>query len=265
MREIEPDSTPSKPLAGEHDQGVLLAELQRARRRLADQLRNAGHILDSHERQRRGIADRLHEEAAQTMAAALLAVGLLERGAAGELPQSQLEQVRRSVRDCIVNLRELAGSLRPACLEELGLLAALERISELERERASRSITFSSQDLSGRLPAEVEASSYRVIEELLNALSGVLAVHVTLAVEGGRLRVVLASGDHGASTHMAIDDELDRRLTTARAHLELLGGTLLVTSGTDDGVRLVADIPLSLDAALVEDSFLAGRHRAENH
>lgn len=93
-REIEPDASPSKPMTFEQDQKALRAELQSARRRLADQLRNASHILDSHERQRRGIADRLHEEAAQTMAAALLAVGLLERDAAGELPQSQLEQVR---------------------------------------------------------------------------------------------------------------------------------------------------------------------------
>lgn len=233
-------------LAIERDQAMLHSELERVRGRLSDQLRNAGHILDSHEQERRGIADRLHEEAAQTMAAALLAVGLLERGASGELTQSQLEQVRRRVNDCIVELRELAASLRPASLDELGLLPALERISELEHEHASRSVTFSADGLPGRLPMEVETSAYRVIEELLRALPGARALCVRLAIGDGRLRIAVdGGGARDALTYLSGEDErLDRGLRTARARLELIGGALVVSSGAGDGALLVAEIPV---------------------
>ncbi len=237
-------------LAIERDQAMLHAELERVRGRLSDQLRNAGHILDSHEQERRGIADRLHEEAAQTMAAALLAVGLLERGANGELTQSQLEAVRGGVHDCIVELRELAASLRPASLDELGLLPALERISELERQRVSRSITFSADGLPGRLPMEVETSAYRVIEELLQALPGARALHVRLAVEDGGLRVAIGgNGEPDALPCLSGEDECGG-LTTVRARLELIGGALVVSPRAADdrgagGPLLVAEIPLT--------------------
>jgi signal transduction histidine kinase len=228
-------------LAIERDQAMLHAELERVRRHLSDQLRNAGHILDSHEQERRGIADRLHEEAAQTMAAALLAVGLLERGASGELTQSQLEQVRHRVHDCIVDLRDLAASLRPASLDELGLLPALERISELERQHTSRSVTFSAEGLPGRLPVEVETSTYRVIEEMLQALHGTAAIDVSLAMKDEGLRIVV-NGDHGAPANGEVEP-LDARLTTTRARLELIGGALRIGSDADDDL-LLAEIPL---------------------
>ncbi len=238
-------------LAIERDQARLQAELERARGHLSDQLRNAGYIIDSHEQERRGIADRLHEEAAQTMAAALLAVGLLERGASGELTQSQLEKVRHGVHDCIVELRELAASLRPASLDELGLLSALEGISEQERRRASRSVTFSADGLPGRLPIEVETSAYRVIEELLAALPGDRALFVGLATEDDRLRIVVdGDGQPDALPCLSGEDEhLCGGLTTVRARLELIGGALVVSPRAGDerdasGPLLVAEIPL---------------------
>lgn len=224
---------------------MLRAELERVRERLSDQLRNAGHMLATHEHERRRIADRLHDEAAQTMAAALLAVGLLERGATAELTQCQLEEVRRRVHDCVVDLRELASSLRPASLEELGLLPALERISELERERTSRSITFTYKGVAGRLPVEVETSAYRAIEEMLCALGAVAALRVSLSVESDKLRVVVRSCDQGTRPQLTVDDKLDRGLATARARLELIGGALLVDSATKENIGLIAEIPLA--------------------
>lgn len=240
-------------LAIERDRARLHRELERVRRNLSDHLRNVGHILDVHEQERRGIADRLHEEAAQTMAAALLAVGLLERGASGELTQSQLEQVRGRVGDCIVELRDLAAGLRPASLDELGLLPALERISELESRRTSRSVTFSAEGLPGRLPVEIETSAYRVVEEMLRALSGSTSVDVSLAVQDGGLRIVV-NGDGGAPVDVELDP-LEAALATTRARLELIGGALRIRSGVGYD-QLLAWIPCDVDSggALLEDT-----------
>jgi glucose-6-phosphate-specific signal transduction histidine kinase len=67
--EIEPIAVPAGPRLAS-----MISERSApnwsARRRLADQRRNASQILHSHERERREIADRLHEQAARTMAAA---------------------------------------------------------------------------------------------------------------------------------------------------------------------------------------------------
>jgi signal transduction histidine kinase len=97
----------------------------------------------------------------------------------------------------------------------------------------------------GRLPVEVENSAYRVIEEMLCALNEVAALRVSLSVENDMLRVVVRSCHQGTRPYFNADEQLDCGLATARARLELIGGTLLVDSGTNDDIGLIAEIPLA--------------------
>lgn len=224
-------------LVGERERAALLGELHYAHGRLQDQLRNAGYIIDLHDQERRGIAEQLHEQAAQAMAAALLVVGRLERDIVDELTQAQLQRVRRSVHESIAELRRLAGSLHSPVLEELGLHSALERLLEREREESTREIDVTGIEDLPQLPADVEISAYRAVEEALKSLVGTIAMRIEfddrvecllIVVEG-----VLAEDD----------DVLAARLTTARARLEMVGGSL-GRYGPPENTRLTAAIPL---------------------
>jgi signal transduction histidine kinase len=226
-------------LAAERERVALQTDLLCMRRRLQDQFRNAGHILDLHERERRGIADQLHEQAAQAMAAALLVVGRLERGIVDELTQAQLEKVRHSVRDCIAELRGLAGSLRSPMLEELGLLPTLERLFEREREERSRNIDLYAQENLSQLAADVEISAYRVVEEALRAIPASLTVRIGVDEGGEKLLIAIESDDFEGRR-----EELCTNLTTTRARLEMVGGSLEI-SRLGQGIVLVAEIPLT--------------------
>jgi len=232
--------------AVEREQAALRTEIGRMRRRLGDQLRNASQVLERHEQERRGIAHQLHEEAAQAMAAALLAVGLLERGIEREATQAQLEGVRSQVKASIVDLRRIAGSLRPAVLDEMGLVSALAGISELEAEYGVRSVTFSTDDMSARLPREAETSIYRVIEEVLDAMNLAPTIGVTLTTQAEVARLVIdagfADGDgaRGGENERRLNDEL----VATRARVELIGGSLHIGSLDGEGVRVIAEIPL---------------------
>lgn len=226
----------------EREQAALRGEIERMRRRLGDQLRNASHVLESHEQERRGIARQLHEEAAQTMAAALLTVGLLER-APGELSQAQLEEVRGQVKASIEDLRRLAGTLRPAVLDEMGLVSALGRMSELAGEDGGREVVFATDGLgSETLTPEVEAAIYRAIEDVLESLERAPSVEVKLRTQNERVRIVFDAGsldgDGGA------ERGLGAALSATRARLELVGGSLHVGSLREAGVRVVAELPL---------------------
>jgi len=237
-------------LVVEREQAMLHAEIARMRRRLGDQARNASHVIEQHEQERRGIARQLHEEAAQTMAAALLTVGLLER-APGELTQEQLKEVRRQVKASIVDLRRLAATLRPVVLDEMGLASALQRIAELEVEEGRRAVTFTAHGLPERLSRELETAAYRAIEEILDALAASPAIAIQLGAEDGVIRIVTDAASLGEGR--PIDDHdgerPDRRLQSAlaatRARLELIGGSLRVGSLDGAGARIVAELPMS--------------------
>ncbi|HEY1689887.1 MAG TPA: histidine kinase [Solirubrobacteraceae bacterium] len=178
-------------LAVEREQASLQAEVDRMRRRLGDQLRNAARVIERQEQERRGIARQLHEEAAQAMAAALLTVGLLERGSTNDLTRAQFDDVRSQVRSSIADLRRIASSLRPAVLDEMGLASALNRIAEVEAEHNARAVSFSTDGLDAGLSREAEASTYRVIEEVLSALGRVRSVEVDLSTRQEMVQIVI--------------------------------------------------------------------------
>lgn len=194
--------------------------MREAKERLQEQFRSAGHVLGVHERERRGIAEELHEQAAQTMAATLLLVGHLDRGSLDQLTRTQLEEIRQSVRHSIARLRELASTLRPPVLDELGLVPALERVVEGREDGATLAIDSRSNGRSGRLPRDTETLAYRAIEEIMSCLSGTIVLHMTR--QESRLSIEI----EGAPSEQAPEQERDLRLATTRARLEIIGGTM---------------------------------------
>ncbi|HEV7941295.1 MAG TPA: histidine kinase [Solirubrobacteraceae bacterium] len=236
-------------LAVEREQQELHDEIERMRKRLGDQLRNASQLIEHHEQQRRGIAQRLHDEAAQAMAAALLTVGLLERGVDQEMSRPQLEDVRQQVKACIVDLRHIAGSLRPPALDEMGLAMALERFAEIEDERGVRSIDFLLGTLPPRLPSEVETATYRAIEEMLEALQGAGSVSVTLNANQEQVQVMIEAraelAAHAVVGAAAEPAEVHADLVATRARVELIGGSLHMSSMSGGGKRILVQIPIA--------------------
>jgi signal transduction histidine kinase len=228
-------------LAVERDRAALQADLRYTQRRLQNQWRSAGRILDVHEQERLEIARQLHEQAAQAMAASLLVVGRLERDIVDDLAQAQLERARHSVRECIAELRQLAGTLRSPVLQEFGLLAALERLCERERSERNREVMLLPEALPEQLPADTETLAYRVTEEMLAALDGPLTLGVGMAADGERLQIKI----EGPALSTIDPQPLPMRLATPRARLEMIGGSLEIFSDSGEGVAVGAEVPLA--------------------
>jgi signal transduction histidine kinase len=245
-------------LAAEQERAALAQELCRLQERLEEQYSHASHILDVHERERRQIAEQLHERAAQAMAAALLAVDRVQGGnTVDELAQAQLQRARQSVRDCIAELRSVAGSLRSPVLEELGLKPALERLCETDRRERSRPVDLSVHDVPPRIASDAELSAYRLVEEALDALADMAEVRVAVHGAECALKIELRARPAAAAAGNRIEHErLKARLLTARARLEIVGGSLL-SSRSDEGVIVAVEIPLIPTAGLDDEEAVA--------
>jgi signal transduction histidine kinase len=225
-------------LAFERERAALHAELEHTRARLDSHLRNVSQILDSQEAERRAIARQLHEQAAQAMAGVLFGLHLLERDLDQESTRNQLEEVRGIARTTLVELRELALSVRPPSLDDLGLTTALETITEREDSHGARRITLRCGRYPRDLAPELETCVYHVVEDAIQALDGSLNIKLSADDEHDTLRIELSGHSIYQRQHM-----LDR-LATARARLELIGGTLLTSSRGADRTDIVAELPL---------------------
>lgn len=217
--------------------GRFSDRMREAKEQLQEQFRSAGHVLGVHEEERRGIAEQLHEQAAQTMAATLLLVGHLDRGSLDQMTRAQLEEIRQSVRHSIAHLRELASTLRPAVLDELGLVPALERIVETRGDGTTLTVSLDANGGHGRLPRDTETLAYRAIEEAMGCMSEAIVVH--MAKQESRLAIDI----HGSPFDRLPAHERDVRLATTRARLEIIGGTM--TSSLSPGqITVSAEIPI---------------------
>jgi signal transduction histidine kinase len=225
-------------LAVERERAVLNAELEDTRTRLASHLRNIGRVLDSQELERRDIARQLHEQAAQAMAAVLLGLQVLERDVDQELIRKQLEEVSDVARDTLAYLRELAVNVRPPSLEDLGLPIALEGIAEREGTQRAREITLHCYGSPRDLAPDVETCAYHVAEDAIRALDGSLIVTLNVDYDRKSLRIEL--GGHSLDER----EQLLAKLATARARLELIGGTLQTSTNVSGRTTIIAELPL---------------------
>ena len=198
------------------------------------------------ERQAKRIAQALHDEAAQLLAAAHMALA----EAACELPAPARERLRavESHLDGIEDqLRRLAHELRPRILDDVGLVPALEFLAQGFEKRRAMSVTVYAAI--NRLPAVIENTVYRVVQEALtNVAKHSRATHVRIGlsqVPGMLLCTVDDDGggfDASAVAHGV--GEPGFGLAGARDQITALGGTMQINSAPGAGTQLVISIPL---------------------
>lgn len=206
----------------------------------ADRLRAAIAASDA---ERGRWARELHDETLQALGGLrVLLASALRRGD----PDGNVEAIRQAIEDIELetdNLRAIISDLRPALLDDLGLLPAIEAL--LERRRITGLEIHSEVVLPEELELgpELETTVYRLLQEALTNVSKHAAatnVHVSVATNDGQLLVEVADDgrgfDAGAQTS-------GFGLAGMRERVYLAGGELEVQSG-DAGTSVRARIPV---------------------
>ena len=83
-------------------------------------------VLAAQEDERKRIARELHDETAQALTTLLIRLKILEKARTAADMRGQIDELRELTAETLEAVRKLAVELRPATLDDLGLLAALE-------------------------------------------------------------------------------------------------------------------------------------------
>src|SRR4051794_5352802 len=104
----------------------LAIAFRRLLRRIEDERRRSGRlVLRAQEEERRRLARDLHDEVNQALTAILLRLQALSEDAPSELDE-QIAALKTLVNQAMEELLRLARQLRPASLDDLGLIAAID-------------------------------------------------------------------------------------------------------------------------------------------
>ncbi|HZO60090.1 MAG TPA: GAF domain-containing sensor histidine kinase [Solirubrobacterales bacterium] len=214
-----------------------------ARSVASDRLR---HSIETSERERQRWARELHDETLQGLGGlrVLLSSGL--RGSGEDLSDAARRAVAQ-IGEEIRNLRALITELRPAALDELGLVPAIETLAQ--RTATTEGLTLETNidlRLEGetRLEPEVESAVYRLAQEALtNVVKHARANRVEMNLTREDSAVVLTVSDDG----IGFDPDGSGPgfgLIGMRERVSLTGGRLEIESQDGAGTTLRATLPV---------------------
>jgi signal transduction histidine kinase len=233
------------------DADLRLAEIFAGRAAVAVELRQRverdalERVLSAQEDERRRLARELHDETGQALTSILLGLRGLEEAKDSDALRAAVGEVRDLVRSTLQDVRQLAVELRPTALDDFGLVAAVERLTDSFAEQTGIDVEFVPNVPGGRLPPDVETALYRIVQEsLTNVVKHARAGHVSIVLtrKDGLVSVVVEDDGVGFEPLRARGDGLG--LVGMRERVDLLGGRVTIESRPGAGTTFVAEVPL---------------------
>jgi signal transduction histidine kinase len=210
----------------------------------------------------------LHDEVGQLLTALRIELGNLDEAyrdesgkSAGEASTSRLAETKSLAEEALRTVRDLAMGLRPAMLDELGLIPALEWQG---REHSRRTGIPVSLEVDGRLdelPEEYRTCVYRVVQEALtNIAKHASARQILIGVTARNDGLSISVKDDGIGFDPRTRNRGGLGLLGMAERVKKLGGDLEVISHAGQGSSIMAKMPLKKGAAdHEEDLRIVGR------
>lgn len=213
----------------------------------------ATHLVQAQEDERQHIARELHDETVQSLA--LLCRRLDSMETTGKaLPSTvtkELREARKIAEEVVKELRDFAGNLRPASLDDLGIVTSIRRLLADSTERSRIRGQIKLVGVERRLPRDVEVGMFRIAQEALwNVERHSRAAEVVVTIIFTKSEAMLRVSDNGVG--FKVPPILGSFSATGRLGLigaqeraGLLGGKLEIQSNSEKGTTIIASIPIS--------------------
>ena len=204
-------------------------------------------LVEVQETERRQIARELHDEIGQIVTGLKLRLEMSSRLPDDALRDS-LGEAKDLVHELLERVRELSLDLRPAMLDDLGLLPALLWLFERFTAQADVGVAFKHSGMEHRrFSSEVETAAYRIVQEALTNIArhaSASTVTVRLWVTPDTLGVQVEDDGAGFSPERVLIPGTSSGLSNMRERADMLGGKLEIESSSGAGTRVTAELPL---------------------
>ena len=224
-------------------------------RLMAEQLRRLSRqILSAQEEERRRISHDLHDEVGQVLTGINLHLATLKKEAATNT-QDLTRKITRTQRLVVKSLNivhQFASQLRPAALDDLGLVPALHSYVKDFAKRTGLALHFTSftRGRMEQLDSAKRTVLYRVAQEaLINVARHAQASQVNVSIRRLQGVIRMEVQDNGKS--FEVQDVLSTRknkglgLLGMRERVEMVGGRFTVESVPGQGTTIRAEIPFA--------------------
>jgi len=208
-------------------------------------------LLNAQEEERRRIARELHDQMGQNLTALNLGLKSLRDSDPSATNLSLVRPLQELAAQTARDLHRVALELRPAALDDLGLVKAVRTLVEAwaERCRIEADLATEAYDPAG-VSSEIETTLYRIIQEALNNVakhSGASRISLVLRRTADQAQAIIEDNGRGFETTRALerpDGHGRLGLVGIQERLAGMNGSLHLESAPGQGATLIVRIPI---------------------
>jgi PAS domain S-box-containing protein len=218
----------------------------------AEQLRElSNRLLQTQDDERRHIARELHDSAGQIIAAlGMNLANINQRVSNNPALAKALEDTQNLVQQLNREIRTTSYLLHPPLLDESGLSQAIQWYAQGLKDRSGLEIDLVVSEDFGRLPADLELSIFRIVQESLTNIhrhSGSKTGTIRLSRDTDRVSLQIQDYGKGLSTEKLAEVKRNRAgigLTGMRERVRHFNGRMDIQSN-GSGTTVSIDLPLA--------------------
>ena len=219
-------------------------------------------IIKAQEEERYRVSREIHDGPAQDLANLIFQTSVAEKlvDYDPEEAKQTLQELRKQIRDCLTNIRQVIFDMRPMALDDLGLAPALNQLVGQMASRGILSTDFSIDGQPYELPKYVEIAIFRIVQEALNNAahhSGTDKARLRVLCRPDALSVLIQDDGKGFDTDAEPDmpeaaEVLSEEESSSagqfgllgmRERAKLIGAEINVVSAPGKGTRVHLRVP----------------------
>jgi len=232
-------------------------ELLKRSVQMQEHLRQLTHqLLMAQEEERKRISRELHDVIAQTLTGINLRLALLQKENCASIQElrEKVAQTQQLVTQSVDTVHRFARDLRPAMLDDLGLVPALEAYLKEFTQETGLQVNLKTDAGVEELGIMGRTVLYRVTQEALTNVvrhAKATSVDVSLQKADGILSMVIKDNGQGFAMDDASIEKSSKRLGMLgmRERVEIVGGTFSVASVPGQHTTVHVEIPIDCNDA----------------
>jgi PAS domain S-box-containing protein len=203
----------------------------------------SNRLMEVQEAERRQLSAELHDRTSPQLAAIQINLTMLAnllRAQDTEDIRAVLDDTVHLIDDTTVGIREISSNLRPAVLDDAGLLPAVAAYAQQFTQRTGIVVHLHTERATAPLSPATQSSLFRIVQEALtNCVKHAKATHVTIELgTGGAQQVSLTVADDGVGFDADAQSSRGLGLLTMRERAEFMGGRFALESRPGQGTRI---------------------------
>jgi len=208
--------------------------------------------INAQEEERKRMALSLHDDTGQALSMLIIHLEQMQTRMPTEWIElhAKLNAAHRLAAGALTELRKIIAGLRPTVLDDLGLVPAIRWYARSNLEEAGVRVEVQAEDELSALPAQLNATLFRIAQEAVNNILRHAQAHSTriiLCRTGGEICLQVEDDGKGFDLQQIQEGAIRLQrlgLLGIQERAEMVGGRVTVESSPGRGTRLSVSVPL---------------------